>query len=192
MSIYAATAYSGQQGFCPMRKNVCFWCIFGCWIQICFQNFSITHTFRSRLKGCNLLCQHTKVCFYHARHEEFMDFLSQEDGFMFCNDVCSVMGVLVHEYNTDQWRLFINLSKVSLKLVLLHNGNRFPSVPLAHAANIKESYERIWKSLSMANLSGRYVVISSLWHCYSEYNSGTQNPAVSCAIWSARTRRITV
>jgi len=30
---------------------------------------------------------------------------------------------------------------VSLKIVLLHNGNRFPSVPLAHAANMKESYE---------------------------------------------------
>jgi len=26
-------------------------------------------------------------------------------------------------------------------VVLLHNGNRFPSVPLAHAANMKESYE---------------------------------------------------
>jgi len=30
---------------------------------------------------------------------------------------------------------------VSLKVVLLHNGNRFPSFPLAHAANMKESYE---------------------------------------------------
>ena len=30
---------------------------------------------------------------------------------------------------------------MSLKLVLLHNRNRFPSVPLAHAANVKESYE---------------------------------------------------
>jgi len=29
---------------------------------------------------------------------------------------------------------------VSLKAVLLHNGNRFPSVPLAHAANMTESY----------------------------------------------------
>jgi len=26
-------------------------------------------------------------------------------------------------------------------VVLLHNGNKFPSVPLAHAANMKESYE---------------------------------------------------
>ena len=30
---------------------------------------------------------------------------------------------------------------MSLLLVLLYNGNRFPSVPLAHAANMKESYE---------------------------------------------------
>jgi len=51
------------------------------------------------------------------------------------------MEVLGHEYNPDQWRLFSDSSKVSLKVVLLHNGNKFPSVPLAHAANRKESYE---------------------------------------------------
>jgi len=131
---------TGQQRFCPTRKSVCFWCIFGCWIQICFQNFSITHTFRSRSKGWNLLHQDTKVCFYRGRHEEFKDFFSQEDGVVFCNDVCSVMAVLGHEYNPDQWRLFTDSSKVRL-VVLLHNRKRFPSVPLAHAANMKESYE---------------------------------------------------
>ena len=81
--------------------------------------------------------------FYGGRHEKFKDFFSQEDGVVFCYDVCSVMEVLGHEYNTDQWRLFIDSSKVSLKMVLLHNGNKFPSVPLAHAANMKESYESI-------------------------------------------------
>jgi len=60
---------------------------------------------------------------------------------VFCNDVCSIMEVSGHEYNPDQWRLFIDSSKVSLKVVLLYNGNRFPSVPLAHAANMKENYE---------------------------------------------------
>jgi len=94
-----------------------------------------------RLKGWNLLRQDTKMCFYHGRHEEFKDFFSQKDGVVFCNDVCSVMEVLGHEYNPDQWRLFTDSSKVSLKDVLLHNGNRFPSFPLAHAANMKESYE---------------------------------------------------
>jgi hypothetical protein len=72
------------------------------------------------------------------------------------------MELLGHEYNPDQWRLFSDSSKVRLKVVLLHSGNRFPSVPLAHAANMKESYEIIWESLSMKNLSGSYVVISKL------------------------------
>jgi hypothetical protein len=76
------------------------------------------------------------------------------------------MEVLGHEYNPNQWRLFIDSSKVSANVVLLRNGNRFPSIPLAHAAKMKESYESIWKSLSMKNLSGSYVVISRLWHCY--------------------------
>ena len=166
-----------------MKIIISFWCIFGRWIQVCFQNFSITHTLRSRSKGCNLL---------HQRHEEFEDFFSQKDGVVFCNDVCSVMEVLGHEYNPDQWRFFTDSSKVSLKVVLLHNGNRFPSVPLAHAANMKESYESIWESLSMTNLSGSYVVFSRLWQWYSECNSGTQNTAVSCASGTAGTRRITM
>jgi hypothetical protein len=53
------------------------------------------------------------------------------------------MEALGHQHNTPEWRLFINSSKVSLKAVLLHNGNKYPSVPLDHAVNIKESYENI-------------------------------------------------
>jgi hypothetical protein len=53
---------------------------------------------------------------------------SQEDGVLFCNDVCSVMEVLGHECNQDQWCLFIDSSKVRLKVVLLHNRNRLHSI----------------------------------------------------------------
>ena len=95
----------------------------------------------SRLKGWNLLRQDTKVCFYCGHHEEFKDFFSQEDGVKFCNDVWSVLEVLGHEYNPDKRRLFTDMSKVNLKVVLFHNRNRFPSFPLAHAANTKESYK---------------------------------------------------
>jgi len=95
----------------------------------------------SRLKGRNLLHQDTKVCFMVHTMKNSKDFFSLEDGIMFCNDVCSVMEVLGHEYNPDQSCLFIDSSKVSLKVALLHNGNRFPSVPLDHVANMKESYE---------------------------------------------------
>jgi hypothetical protein len=38
---------------------------------------------------------------------------------MFCNGVCSIMEVPGHEYNPDQWSLFIDSSKVSLKVGLV-------------------------------------------------------------------------
>jgi len=81
--------------------------------------------------------------FYCGCHEEIKDFFSQEDVVVFCNDVCSIMEVLDHEFNADQWHLYTESSKVSLKAVLLHNGNKFLPGPLAHAANMKEIYESI-------------------------------------------------
>jgi hypothetical protein len=61
------------------------------------------------------------VCFYRGRHGEFKDLFSQEDGVVFCKDVCSVMEVLGHESSPDQLRWFIDSTKVSLKVELLHN-----------------------------------------------------------------------
>jgi hypothetical protein len=45
------------------------------------------------------------------------------------------------EFILGQWRLFIDSARVSRNVVLLYNGNKFPSVPLAHATNTMESYE---------------------------------------------------
>jgi hypothetical protein len=67
------------------------------------------------------------------------------------------MEVLSHEYNPDQWRLFIDSSKVSMNVVLLHKGNKFPSIPLAHAAKMKESYE------SMKLLLGKFKCHQFKW-----------------------------
>jgi len=95
----------------------------------------------SRLKAWNLQRRDSKVCFYRGLHKEFKDFFSLEDSIMFCSDVWSIMNVHGHEYNPDQWRLFIDSSKVSLKVILLYNGSRVSSVPLVHAANLRKSYE---------------------------------------------------
>ena len=43
-------------------------------------------------------------------------------------------------YDPTEWRLFIGSSKLSLKAVLLQNGNRLPSVPIGHAVHMKETY----------------------------------------------------
>jgi hypothetical protein len=62
-----------------------------------------------------------------------------------------------HQYVPVEWRVCTDSSKVSLKAVLLHSGNKFPCVMVAHAANIKKSYENInnfWKGSSMKNMAG--------------------------------------
>jgi len=45
------------------------------------------------------------------------------------------------DQTTGHWRVFIDSSKVGLKAVLLHSGNKFPCIPLAHAVHMNEMYE---------------------------------------------------
>jgi hypothetical protein len=60
------------------------------------------------------------------------------------------MEALRHHYNTPEWLVFTDSSKVSLKAALLHDGNKYLSVPLAHAVNMKKSYENtehLWEKI---------------------------------------------
>jgi hypothetical protein len=56
----------------------------------------------------------------------------------------------------QQWCWFLDFSKVSLKVAFLHNGNKFPSVPITHAANIKESYEN--SKLGLENIQYENII----------------------------------
>ena len=49
----------------------------------------------------------------------------------------------VKEYSNTDWRLFIDSSKRSLKCVLLHTGNTYGSIPMAHSIKMKEEYETV-------------------------------------------------
>ena len=49
----------------------------------------------------------------------------------------------MEKYNPENWRLFIDSSKRSLKCVLLHNGNKYGSIPIAHSVSLRERYEEI-------------------------------------------------
>jgi hypothetical protein len=100
-----------------------------------------TEILGSTLKGWNLLQNDTKGCFFRNRPDEFQDFYSEENDLVYCNNISNVMDILGHEHKTTDWRLFIDSSKTSLKVVLLHNGNKFPSVPLVYATKTKETYE---------------------------------------------------
>jgi len=96
-------------------------------------------------------------------------FFSQENDLVICNDVCSVIEPFKHQHNPAEWHLFTDSSKVSLKAVLLYNGNTFPPVPLGHVPHMKESYknaELVWKRSSMKNKTRTYVgIYRSLLSC---------------------------
>ena len=62
---------------------------------------------------------------------------------MFCYDVDSLMNALGIKHDPHELRLFIDSSKLSLKAVLLHNGNQHPSIPVGHAVHMKETYENL-------------------------------------------------
>lgn len=95
----------------------------------------------SRLQQWNLLAKGTKVTAFRYRNEEFASFFTLRDKICFCTDPASVMEKLGYQHNPEEWRLFIDSSKKSLKAVLLHNGNTKSSIPLSHAVDMKETYE---------------------------------------------------
>ena len=98
----------------------------------------------SRLKEKNLLQPGTFITYYRNRHTEFLPYFTQEKDIVFCNNVEGVLKKLgVTQYDPNDWRLFIDSCKRSLKCVLLHNGNDFGSIPLGHSTTLKEKYSDI-------------------------------------------------
>jgi len=55
-----------------------------------------------------------------------------------CKDVDGLFKALIMSHCSDEWRLLIDSSKVSLKAVLLHNENVLHSIPVSHAFGIEE------------------------------------------------------
>jgi hypothetical protein len=66
-----------------------------------------------------------------------------ERGLIACTDIYGMIQTLIINHNPLVWQLFIDSSKLSLKAVLLHNGNTLPSIPSGHSVYKKESYEKI-------------------------------------------------
>ena len=63
--------------------------------------------------------------------------------FVFATMLVGFFTQLEFLFIASEWRLFINSSSKSLKAVLLHNGNKYPSPPPAHSVNLKETYKNV-------------------------------------------------
>ena len=123
----------------------------------------------SRLQEWNLLEKGTSVSYFRTRHEKLAGFYALENDVCFCTDVDGLMHELGYDHVSDEWRLFIDSGKDSLKAVLLHHGNEKPSVPIALAHGLKETYQSMETILGLIkynahnwNICGDLKVISLL------------------------------
>ena len=49
----------------------------------------------------------------------------------------------IQNYNPEDWRLFLDSNKNSIKAVILHNGNKYGSVPVGYSKTLKENHSDI-------------------------------------------------
>ena len=82
------------------------------------------------------------ISVYRKRDERLVHFFNMERGLVVCTDIDGLMQTLNINHNPLDWRLFIDLSKLSLKSLLLHNGGTLPSIPVGHSVH-NESYENL-------------------------------------------------
>ena len=97
----------------------------------------------SRLKQWNLVQEDVRITSFRNRNKDLTSFFDMENKLCYCTNIPGLFTSLGLPHNPSDWRLFIDSSKQSLKGVLLHNGNKYPSIPIAHSVHLKESYDNM-------------------------------------------------
>jgi hypothetical protein len=83
------------------------------------------------------------VYWYRSRELEFTGYFSQDGDLVNCYNIPGLKQKFGIEYKLNEWQLFIDSSKRSLKAVLLHNGNNYTSVTIRNSVHLNGSYENL-------------------------------------------------
>ena len=83
------------------------------------------------------LCESDNISYQKPRIREILKTVGY---FTYCKDIDGLMDAVCMRHSPEQWRLFFDASKKSLKEFLLHNGNKLPSIPVVYAPSTKEMY----------------------------------------------------
>lgn len=81
-----------------------------------------------------------KASYYRDREKEIRKYFTgdEKDSLVYYHDVIDLMNELKFGcYKSDEWRLFIDSSKRSLKAVLQHNTNVCAPIPVAYSVVVK-------------------------------------------------------
>ena len=99
-----------------------------------------------------MLEKDTKISKFRLCHEKLSSFFDVKNNLCYCKDV---------------WRLFIDFNETSLKAVLLYNENVKPSIPIAHAVNMTETYiamKTCLKAINYSKHNWKFAQIQKLYH----------------------------
>lgn len=92
----------------------------------------------SRLQKRNMLQPEVTFYWYRHREVEFIEFFLDKDSMVYCSNVQGLIEKFGLKYDPQEF--FIDSSQRSLKGVLLHNGNKYASIPIFHSVHLKECY----------------------------------------------------
>ena len=143
----------------------------------------------SRLKQWNLFADSVQITEQRKQHQSFSSFFSMQNAICFCNNVSGLFYSIGIPCIPSKWRFFIDSSSKSLKAVLLHNGKKYPSLPLAHSVHLKETYENVKTVLNVLKYDqcnweviGEFVMIAFLMGMQEGF---TKYPCSLC-LWDRR------
>ena len=105
----------------------------------------------SNLWKRKLLHKDCRISYYEKRNHEIVKFFDEHNGMPYLKDIDGLFAWFGVEYDLSEWRLFIDSSKSALKCVLLHNGNKYPSIPLLYSPSLKETYSDVELALKIIN-----------------------------------------
>ena len=64
--------------------------------------------------------------------------------FIYCQDIQGLLGHMgVKEYLPDEWRLFVDSNKKSLKCVLIYNRKEYSPDPIGRSIHVTQKQEEI-------------------------------------------------
>jgi len=80
-----------------------------------------------RQQQWNLLDDSVRVSVFRSRQKYVAKFFKMDGNFLACNDFGGMVVALYINHSPEEWPLFIDSTKLSLKAVPLHSGNMLPS-----------------------------------------------------------------
>lgn len=85
------------------------------------------------------------------KFDEFRSTFDEINGITYLRNLHGLFELFEVQHDPNEWRLFIDGSVSSLKALLLHNGNVYPSIPIAYSNIHKEDYAVLKDILYLIN-----------------------------------------